>query len=808
MEDIKLTLIKKNNFDKNLLKKKRGKKVSTRKKREKTNLERVLKEIEDRKLTSADDIVGVLQKTKNTERSAQFFEQVIRAVVYNKSINLNNILNGRKFYYYLGNREFGLQSTIFTNDELYWRTRLYIEMNNTDKSLPDVLEFTNKTLCLQTLNNVQSDKYIKAFIDDQDMDFSIVGYDVFSDPVKVKMKQDKQIPTTTTGIKGDFTFNNKEYTYIFYSNGAYICYLKSKSFADVIGEYKSIKSKKKLEEGIRVYKIADKENVYISQDLKITNFWPCEVIFKNPLDYAFLYKAGMNMNKYEEIILKKMKEYDQNKINNLEIKDFLIYKNIVDFDTFELMINFLLIETKCNLKDVKYKSFNDKVDKFLEEWKAVRPSFKKVQLVIPPLLKLFDTFFCHFRNKIPLKYLEDLGKKNEKLAKNFEDVMNNEMGDEKNAFDILRDFIITYKLGDLMPTITNSLNKIIDMKDMFDQIMTLSKNVGEMVEIKLLERLEEIGNFIFGLYYFGNKEYNLQCINEIRTPALYLGNLLAGYKKYAKNLIEENEDKEREKMIMHDASIDEIIQRERISKRDGLIAGISYLIEEENEIPKGEVKNYKYIPNEKISNWFKKTGIVDKYIDSKFEADLVALGKMHMTSKTYKIPSRYNSLIKILDDQYTLFNSELALDKKANKLKTEKKILALKENLKEGNLEPIIEEGGEKEKEEEKEEFPIEEASDVDMGSGDEGGKKKKKSGTINIAPISIAGSEASAMSLRSGKKIEYKGAAAKRERTKTRSKRTRGVTFTAKSKKNDEEEEEEEEKVPKVVKRKKTKAK
>ena len=525
MEDIKLTLIKKNNFDKNLLKKKRGKKVSTRKKREKTNLERVLKEIEDRKLTSADDIVGVLQKTKNTERSAQFFEQVIRAVVYNKSINLNNILNGRKFYYYLGNREFGLQSTIFTNDELYWRTRLYIEMNNTDKSLPDVLEFTNKTLCLQTLNNVQSDKYIKAFIDDQDMDFSIVGYDVFSDPVKVKMKQDKQIPTTTTGIKGDFTFNNKEYTYIFYSNGAYICYLKSKSFADVIGEYKSIKSKKKLEEGIRVYKIADKENVYISQDLKITNFWPCEVIFKNPLDYAFLYKAGMNMNKYEEIILKKMKEYDQNKINNLEIKDFLIYKNIVDFDTFELMINFLLIETKCNLKDVKYKSFNDKVDKFLEEWKAVRPSFKKVQLVIPPLLKLFDTFFCHFRNKIPLKYLEDLGKKNEKLAKNFEDVMNNEMGDEKNAFDILRDFIITYKLGDLMPTITNSLNKIIDMKDMFDQIMTLSKNVGEMVEIKLLERLEEIGNFIFGLYYFGNKEYNLQCINEIRTPALYLGNL-------------------------------------------------------------------------------------------------------------------------------------------------------------------------------------------------------------------------------------------------------------------------------------------
>ena len=520
------------------------------------------------------------------------------------------------------------------------------------------------------------------------------------------------------------------------------------------------------------------------------------------------------MNKYEEIILKKMKEYNQNQINNLEIKDFLIYKNIIDFDTFELMINFLLIETKCNLKDEKYKNFNDKIDKFLEEWKAVRPSFKKVQLIIPPLLKLFDTFFCHFRNKIPLKYLEDLGKKNEKLAKNFDDVMNNEIGDEKNAFDILRDFIITYKLGDLMPTINNSLNKIIDMKDIFDQIMLLSKNVEGMVEIKLLDKLEEIGNFIFGLYYFGNKEYNLQCINEIRTPALYLGNLLAGYKKYAKDLIEENEDKTKEKIIIRDANIDAIIQREKIDQTEGLIAGISYIIEKENDIQTGEIKNGKYIPDKKISDWLK-TGIVDKYISNKkFAPELIALGKMHMTDKDYKIPHKYDALRKILDDQYSLFRGELALDKKANKLLTTKKILELKEKLKTGdNLEAIPEEKGEREKEEEKEEFPIVEAADSDVSmSGDE--SRKKKSGKINITSIrggaetSVAGSEISeGMSLRSGKVKETRAItmAKKRERTGTKERRLRGKRGVTSGKKEEEEEEKEEER---VVKRKKKKAK
>ena len=97
--------------------------------------------------------------------------------------------------------------------------------------------------------------------------------------------------------------------------------------------------------------------------------------------------------------------------------------------------------------------------------------------------------------------------------------------------------------------------------------------------------------------------------------ALYLGNLLAGYKKYAKDLIEENEDKTKEKIIIRDANIDAIIQREKIDQTEGLIAGISYIIEKENDIQTGEIKNGKYVIDKVVNLEVKETVVEDVEVE-------------------------------------------------------------------------------------------------------------------------------------------------------------------------------------------------
>ena len=112
----------------------------------------------------------------------------------------------------------------------------------------------------------------------------------------------------------------------------------------------------------------------------------------------------------------------------------------------------------------------------------------------------------------------------------------------------------------------------------FQLIKDISKTVKDYVEGDLLNKLKKIGNIIFNLYYFGGPNYNGQCINDIRTPALFLGNVLSGDENWAKDMIVTYDDMGYRIDEEGEEALNRIVQLDGIKDEEGFKAAISIFV--------------------------------------------------------------------------------------------------------------------------------------------------------------------------------------------------------------------------------------
>ena len=62
---------------------------------------------------------------KAPDTDIDFYGQILKMTYQNVKININDLLNGRRFnYYYYSTLDYSLEGNVFSNDKLFWLARL------------------------------------------------------------------------------------------------------------------------------------------------------------------------------------------------------------------------------------------------------------------------------------------------------------------------------------------------------------------------------------------------------------------------------------------------------------------------------------------------------------------------------------------------------------------------------------------------------------------------------------------------------------------------------------------------------------
>ena len=730
-EKIDLTLSKLSgfNYGKKLLNKKRKKK-----KERKTLLnptENALSLIAYEKYTKYDDIKSALQSNVpalSTKDNIEFVQQLLASKIYNVNININDILGGRCFNLYLG--KFGYvynESYIFTSDNLYWIANLYELLKKKDEkerkirgeekeekeegkdnlSLINLVNMKEKYINIQAIDS-RNASYRKGYINDRNKDFSIIGFEHFSPEDQGKIKNG-EIPGGAT--EGTFAIRGTQYKYYIYSKGECII-MKipdekkdenlQTALSNYMKEYNIIGSKKMKGDSfqIKLYTL-DNGNIYISQKVKLSDYWPCEVIFPNPLSYSFLYKFDVDMIRYEQFILKNYLEY-ANK-GELNLEKFFVFDNIIDFSNFNLMINFLTVEILANFDANTYKDLNAKYFEFIAAWKKCRNAFNIVKRNMSYFLKLFDSFFCSFRDKISYKVFVRINKLISKRINEFKSSFNDLGGEEegKNVYDVLMDFLLTYKLERVACTVFNACEKAKQLHSLAQDIGELASKVVNLNAKSIFKDMQEIGFAIYSLY-ISEEDDVTHVINEIRSPSLYLGDLILGNSAVAKGIMDKFKENVNEDVEVSKYKTDDFVTMTKIGATDAIKLAIGDYFK-----TKGGLKDVYKLSGKEVklqgdyAAWFK---TLDSVSGKKGTPELEAYGRTIFVGPDFVrnndlLPTVTKELETLLEG-YKKYKKVLDDEAKADKSKKEYKKVEteIKENLSE------IDKKEEKEKEIEKDE--------------------------------------------------------------------------------------------------------
>ena len=183
---------------------------------------------------------------------------------------------------------------------------------------------------------------------------------------------------------------------------------------DLLKEYKLIKfinTKKKFEtKGLKIHKINnDYDSIYISQDIKTTYFMPAVVYLKSSARTSYMFKLSLDMQYLEDYLFKEINSKDN--LDNFTIGDYLIYYNIVEWDTFGTLVDFLIAESNLVFNEnPKFEIFKKRLDTFIKDWIDIREKFGFCKKVFTRMLNLFTSFFDEFKKKIPWNLEEKFGK--------------------------------------------------------------------------------------------------------------------------------------------------------------------------------------------------------------------------------------------------------------------------------------------------------------------------------------------------------------------------------------------------------------
>ena len=451
-------------------------------------------------------------KVQINDSEAEFYLELIRSSVYNVKINLSNILNGRCFNYYIGSNTFSKTSSVFTNDRLYWISLLSLNLKS--KRIHQYLKLTENCVSLQTICTAQTSGYKKGYVQDYEENFSCIGLETLD---KDEINKLKSVDT----IKGldiqTYTYNNIEYGCIVYDTGCIITFKKDEinDLPEKIKRVKIIGNKKNFASEIKLYKLKEGKGVFLSQNVVLTDFFPCEVIVTDELDYSYLFKFNIDMLKFEGYLYKF---FDFTLDGGLD--SFFRYENLIHWNTFDLMVNFLIVERMTLYKNnYRFEDFRNYIDKFLNDYNEIKREFRNFKLTIEKCLKLIIRFYDSFPTKItyakvsrfeiPVK--DALGKLNTKIKSQI----------PMKIFNLLTSYGLKRSCNTIFNCVTNNCAIILKIMTEIDSFLTRFKARNGR---NLSENLKQIGRDIFNIFNVGGNSYYLT--NVMRTPALFLGNLL------------------------------------------------------------------------------------------------------------------------------------------------------------------------------------------------------------------------------------------------------------------------------------------
>ena len=493
---------------------KKFKKIKKEKKR-KPGIDGIIQELADERIKKPEDIQNFIKtnhKLEVSDAQANFYSELLKSSIYNIKLNLASLLNNRNFYYYLGSNDFLNISNVFTNDRLYWLSIICLRLQQ--KKLISFLKLSSKSVSLQTLCVDQKNGYRKGYVQDYEEDFSCIGLDSLT-PEQIKSLQNAQYINNAT--KYTFNYDGKDYSSLMFASGCIITFLSAKvnEVPDKIKKVRILGDRKNLNEGIKLYTLKKSKGIYISQNVSTTDFFPCEVIVENPLRYSYLVKFDVDMLAYENYL---MTNFTYN--NNTGLDSFLKFPNLIQWNTFDLLINFLIAEKMTTYKeDVKYEDLRKKIDELLKEYTRIKSKFREVGQVCEKTVFLVTKFFGSFTTNISYNKVTKFEEPISKCLNNFR------MREKENAFIDVENLLNNFGLKQTCITIYNSVkaNGAV-IKILLERIDDYIKNFKIYNIPNLMTETKNIGILIFNIFnIYGNENI---ITNEIVTPTLFLGNLL------------------------------------------------------------------------------------------------------------------------------------------------------------------------------------------------------------------------------------------------------------------------------------------
>ena len=492
-------------------------------------------------------------KKNISESEAKFYLDLLNSITYNTRVSVTDLLHGAYFNYYIGGISFNLKSNVFTNDRLFWISKLVVRLKKRD--IYPFLKLSNNSVSLQTLAVAQSKGYRKGYVQDYERNFSCIGLESLTPDELKKLQSTEELRKNEIKY---FKYNNLEYGRIKFESGCTITFLKNEidKVVDKIKKVRVLGNRKTLDDGIKPYKLKKDKSVYISQNLNLTDFFPCEVITSDPLNYAFLFKFDVDMLAYENHLHENFSFTPDEGFDS-----FFQFYGLVQWNTFDLMINFLIVEKMTTYKtDDKYAGFRTYVEDFISRYNDIKRDIRDLRKIIEKCLRLLIRFFDSFPTKIRFakitKFSVPVRDAYEKLKTEIR------KGTPQKFEFLLRDYNLINTCITIYNCVKNNcsfLENILKKLDIF-----LTKFRGKQGGT-IAEDAKKIGRSIFNMFNFYNNEHFL--VDVIRTPSIFLGNLLEDDEEFNEEVAKENKKMDK-KYDEHRKKNQEIIKILDMNKKE------------------------------------------------------------------------------------------------------------------------------------------------------------------------------------------------------------------------------------------------
>jgi hypothetical protein len=472
------------------------------------------------------------------KKQLSFLADVAKIKSNSKKIILPERLckNGFNLIYFTNFGKQNNKMSLITNDKIYWN--LYFSnlvMNN--KKLA-YFNYGNHYPMVDNISFINDDMYESGYLSGYSQDFEenitcIVGSNgkLTKEQINVFLKGENNV------MLFDGNYLDKLYVANM-GNDLLLCYPKKMETENLYRIYKNtrcINSKNKLADGLKEVKTGAESLYYFYMNIKLTNFVPSCLFFKNYIsNYEILFKGTIEVNDVFNFMSKSLSSTLTNTFSLIEFPENFIFWNNIDslVEILDIMIIIININEKLKSDIMKFlRLYNENKD-YIEKWRYVYRDFEKI----------VKTFYDSVTLKVNVDKILSLREKITYYIENLKILNRKEYYDKGIIFfsylNNCSKLIVTFITSDVKLEVVKAIQKIINMLVNYD---TESSS-------KIEDLIRTTGIMCFNC--FMNGSYSM--IPEIRSRFAFAGNLFGELKKdvveaSVKVLLEQIVDKRKEK---------------------------------------------------------------------------------------------------------------------------------------------------------------------------------------------------------------------------------------------------------------------